>query len=1213
MLLLTAVLVCSSQLRVASADGLTDSELRSLLIAEIAQQHDVPTSHLRIGHFERVSRPLTNTHFYVGKVLDRATGMIFRAAIDSFGEVIDAGAADAAEAAMHRQVFGRLAPRLHEKLVLMADDDELTVALWLHYDSLEVPERAPISSRSAENVARPTAEKETADETQGPDLQFEAREANRRLRQQAGEMLAAQMRTLQRPVLDQLAEMGLVPTTVSRIAPLIYVQATKAQILQLAQLRQIDTIYPPNSNKSELATAKPTVKGDIVDIWNYEGGGVDVGVCERTRVNFLNPNLAAGTTRDATGDIGQHSTGVCGIIASSHLTIAGVAQDVTLFSANSVTWGDSNLSDAMDWAASTQNLDVINNSWGGNSNSLNLNEHDRHYDYIVRYLWSTVVKSAGNNNGGCGTMNSYVSSPGKGWNMITVGGYDDEDTLTWTDDDMYFCSSYVDPSTGCDKPEVVAPGEGITSTIDVSPWTGPIGNGTSYAAPVVAGLAADIMNVNSYFEVRPEVVKAIIMATALHNVQGAPRLSSQDGVGGVDMRAAVYLAHGGSGDYDWRSVSASTVPYDVNVDVEAGQRVRAVISWDSNANSGYTTDDLEADLDLRVYSPSGSFVTSSTSSDNSYEIVEFTASVSGSYRFNVNDFSFDGTTEYVGFACWVGNRILERNVAESHPNPDPARDTFEVDPALFWNVVALRNATGDDYDLHLAGGDHYGDPDAVTPHLANSASGTDIVEFVAIDTNHAPSEDYFFEVREWSATNNYEIEHSSRELDVANGEYGPFPLEPDTVVRIFDAQFLAGVTDTIVVEPSAGADVDVYLMQSDPSDPATHYLRRASAVASSTSGGPGVAETVSFTSVDTDWLGLVIINKSSTTGATFSIRSDTSAPTGSITINGGLAETGSHAVELTLVAEDLQTNVTEMRVRNAAGAFGAWLPFASSMRWQLMPGPGTRNVEVEYRNGVGLVSSFSDSIVVWPCPQPAAALTNGSFDVDTGFPWCFSDGSTNGFVDYAGGSATVEGGNDTSSGATLTGIRQRFTGTPTMEISFTWSYTSTDAPDFDYAAWDLIDVGTGSTLIGGPVDLTTTSMTTGIVSQVFSGSGTYEVRLGTRSLDNLAGPGITVFDDVSVVPVTLLPNFIRGDCNNDNAINIADAAFALSILFGGGGPAPCDDACDINDDSGFNIGDAVYLLSALFAGGAPPPAPNPLCGTDPTSDPLGCAAYTHCP
>lgn len=94
--------------------------------------------------------------------------------------------------------------------------------------------------------------------------------------------------------------------------------------------------------------------------------------------------------------------------------------------------------------------------------------------------------------------------------------------------------------------------------------------------------------------------------------------------------------------------------------------------------------------------------------------------------------------------------------------------------------------------------------------------------------------------------------------------------------------------------------------------------------------------------------------------------------------------------------------------------------------------------------------------------------------------------------------------------------------------------------------------------------------------------------------------------------------WVRGDCNADGGINLADAIYLLNGLFPSGTPPPappCEDACDANDSGGLNLADAIFLLGALFGQPATPlPPPHPTCGPDPTdTDPLGCTAFPPCP
>ncbi|MEM7262993.1 MAG: hypothetical protein AAF488_13455 [Planctomycetota bacterium] len=116
------------------------------------------------------------------------------------------------------------------------------------------------------------------------------------------------------------------------------------------------------------------------------------------------------------------------------------------------------------------------------------------------------------------------------------------------------------------------------------------------------------------------------------------------------------------------------------------------------------------------------------------------------------------------------------------------------------------------------------------------------------------------------------------------------------------------------------------------------------------------------------------------------------------------------------------------------------------------------------------------------------------------------------------------------------------------------------------------------------------------------------VTLRNAAGDNLGDAFIRT--PVGTAPVA---EFIRGDSNEDGGLDIADAIFALNLLFGTGGTVTCDDANDSNDDGGFDISDAIYTLAALFSSGSNPGAPFPNCGDDPTPDGFDCVDFASCP
>ncbi len=94
----------------------------------------------------------------------------------------------------------------------------------------------------------------------------------------------------------------------------------------------------------------------------------------------------------------------------------------------------------------------------------------------------------------------------------------------------------------------------------------------------------------------------------------------------------------------------------------------------------------------------------------------------------------------------------------------------------------------------------------------------------------------------------------------------------------------------------------------------------------------------------------------------------------------------------------------------------------------------------------------------------------------------------------------------------------------------------------------------------------------------------------------------------------LAPMFLRGDCNDDGGVDIADALCMLIWMFQGNTSPNCVASTNVNGDDGVDISDPLALLNHLFGSAPPPVAPYPACGRgEPTLDRrLGCAAPTGC-
>jgi hypothetical protein len=973
----------------SSARG--DEPLEDRVLRRVANEQNVPVDRLEMGAMEAVALPLTGLTLYQAKVIDRATGEIAGLVVDGGGRVRNLEDARAAERVTYEARYGRLQPDLFDRLETMADDGRLTVAIWLEAGDVTLLSRPAAEYQpsvgelpaSGPGVSGSADEKADAGESEALEARVaatKAAQAEQRAELEAYQEanlahLETQVAAAEAPLLADLAAKGVEPEYVSPYAPLVYVTLPKREILALAQRGDVDAVYGPNENYDLMDSAKPTQKADVVDnAWGFDGSGIDVAILEDSRVEFTNPYLIAGTTRDMGGSADRHATATAGIVASQHGTYQGIAQGVDLYSANAPGYTDPNLSAAMDWAVS-QGAEIINNSWGGNAGTTTLNDHDRHLDYIVRNSWRTVTVAAGNESDGCGNFSGRVDSPGRGYNVITVGNYADQNTLTWDDDAMDACSSFVDPVTGIEKPEVAAVGASINSTWEVSPWVGNVGSGTSYSAPMVGGEAALLMERQASLTSWPEAVKAIVIASALNNIEGSSRLSEYDGAGGVDMRAAFRIVDEGWWGTAFRE--AGDFPYSLYADFYAGETVRAAIAWDSNPDGSYTTDPLNADLDLMVYDPDGISVGGSTSFDNSYEIAEFTAPKTGTYELRVSAWRFDGAYEYVGAAWWPGHRVLAAYTPQTLSAPPVSGDYYRFSAQPLWNAVGIRPASGSDHDVYLYADSAFGDP-ADHDWLEDSTLSGTVVDFVVLDRNHAPSGNYYPEVREWSGTGNYTIEWATHSQDTV-GTYGPYVMSPSQVLRVWDSYLAAGVRKYFAIKPVSGnADLGMALYDSDPGTSSTWYQGRSQSLVLVDAAGPGGDEYMNHQTGTSDWMGLVVWNNGATSTTTFYLYTDTSAPTGSISINGGAPYVNTTSVTLNLSASDGETGVAEMRFSNNGSTWSSWQPYASTKSWTLLSGDGTKTVYVQFRNNANMSSgSYSDTIILDTAPPTGSITING--------------------------------------------------------------------------------------------------------------------------------------------------------------------------------------------------------------------------------------------
>jgi hypothetical protein len=599
--------------------------------AVLSQATGRAVEELTIGRQSR----LASTGLRRFKVLDRQ-GQIHSVNLDEAGNpVSDEAVQQAINERRNRGFVGKLEADLAERLSTQDDPDPIQVIVWV---------------KAGEGPAWPLQPQEMSEEDRRSHLVT------------VGDQMAA----LQRPVVAHLRALGQPVIYQAQYAPVVVVAATPAAIRAMEARDDVERIYVGRVYTPRLSVSKVVVQATEVQRRGTTGAGVRVGVVEPGRI-AAHPNLPAAQRvlcdEEVSEEISDHKTLIAGVIQSTHSLFRGVAPGITIV--DGITRGDS---DAELMAATDCVINAgaraINYSFGRDTKG-RFDALARFVDAIAYRTHVTFVVAVAND------CNARIGSPDIAFNAIAVGQFSDRDTTFFSDDRMS-CnrgerSAFLDPLSphnDREEPDLVAPGNPITST-DIDNDFATTG-GTSLAAPFVTG-GVGLLEEQFGGGLDTALARAILMASARHNLEGASQLSDRDGTGGILLAAADDVLRDNDTNFLLTTPGgAEGFPILPPFRAFAGQKVRVALTWLHKSPLGDTLTEPTTDLDLTVvghlrFSDTEDIeilVGGSYSFDNSYEIVEFIAPFEGTYTAIIDNFRPSAGPEFLGLAVSRTDSIL---------------------------------------------------------------------------------------------------------------------------------------------------------------------------------------------------------------------------------------------------------------------------------------------------------------------------------------------------------------------------------------------------------------------------------------------------------------------------------------------------------------------------------------------------------------------------
>ena len=282
----------------------------------------------------------------------------------------------------------------------------------------------------------------------------------------------------------------------------VAVTIPKVAVRNLAERDFVERVDPDFEMTTVLDSTASQINAGEAWTENATGKDIDVAVLDTGISNsnsLLDVESEVDFTGEGTDDGNGHGTHVAGIIASQDDNYRGISYDADLLDVKVLqsdgTGSASNVIDGIQWAVE-KNADVISLSLGAPVDQCD--GEDALSEAINNaYSQGTLpVVAAGNEGPDSGT----ITVPGCAEDALTVGS-------VGSSNDVSSFSSRGPTADGRVKPDVVSPGESVTSTWNDGGFE--TASGTSMATPHVSGTAAILFAQNSSITV--EEAKTVIM------------------------------------------------------------------------------------------------------------------------------------------------------------------------------------------------------------------------------------------------------------------------------------------------------------------------------------------------------------------------------------------------------------------------------------------------------------------------------------------------------------------------------------------------------------------------------------------------------------------------------------------------------------------------------------------------------------------------------